>query len=177
MKRFNFCPHCGEEGLSWRDGKRWYCEHCEFTYFHNAAAAAGAVLRYQDEILLTVRRHDPCEGQLDLPGGFVDYKESLEQGLSREINEELNLHVTESQWRYLFSYGNRYEYADIQYYTTDAFFYAELEAKPAIVVSDDVAEARWVKISDIELQNIGLDSVRNAVGRFIEMVRTESEQP
>ncbi|MCG7926376.1 MAG: NUDIX domain-containing protein [Candidatus Thiodiazotropha taylori] len=168
MKRFNFCPHCGSEGLEWREGKQWFCNQCGFTYFHNAAAAVGAVLSFQDQILLTVRKHYPCQGMLDLPGGFVDYHESLEAALSREISEELNLLFSESRWRYLFSYGNRYLYADIQYYTTDAFFLLRLEEKPEIVVGDDVAETRWIKTDQIALEDIGLESVRNAVGRFIQ---------
>ena len=168
MKRFNFCPHCGSEGLTWREEKHWFCDDCGFIYYHNAAAAVGAVLRCRDEILLTVRKHNPCLGMLDLPGGFVDYHESLEQALSREISEELNLPIAENRWRYLFSYGNRYEYADIQYYTTDAFYLLELKDKPKIVIGDDVAEARWVKTKDVTLESIGLESVRKAVGRFLE---------
>ncbi|MCG7874455.1 MAG: NUDIX domain-containing protein [Candidatus Thiodiazotropha lotti] len=167
MKRLNFCPHCGNEGLDWHEGKQWFCNKCKFTYYHNAAAAVGAVLRCQDEILLTVRKHNPCQGMLDLPGGFVDYQESLEVALSREISEELNLLVSERSWRYLFSYGNRYLYADIQYYTTDAFFLLQLEEKPEIV-GDDVVETRWMKINQVALEDIGLESVRNAVGRFMQ---------
>ncbi|ODB82704.1 hypothetical protein A3194_18220 [Candidatus Thiodiazotropha endoloripes] len=167
MKHFNFCPHCGNEGLDWREGKQWFCNNCEFTYYHNSAAAVGAVLSCQDEILLTVRKHNPCQGKLDLPGGFVDYHESLEVALSREIREELNLLVSTQSWRYLFSYGNRYPYADIQYYTTDSFFHLQLEDKPEIVVGDDVAEIRWMKTNQIALEDIGLDSVRNAVEHFI----------
>ncbi|MCG7905039.1 MAG: DNA mismatch repair protein MutT, partial [Candidatus Thiodiazotropha taylori] len=79
-----------------------------------------------------------------------------------------NLLFSESRWRYLFSYGNRYLYADIQYYTTDAFFLLRLEEKPEIVVGDDVAETRWIKTDQIALEDIGLESVRNAVGWFIQ---------
>jgi ADP-ribose pyrophosphatase YjhB (NUDIX family) len=175
MKRFNFCPHCGHEGLTWHEGKYWNCSHCGLTYYHNTAAAVGAVLSYQDEILMTVRKHDPGLNMFDLPGGFADYQESLEQALSREIKEELNLLVAENQWRYLFSYGNRYEYADIQYFTTDAFFLLELRTKPVIVAGDEVAEVRWVKIKDIKLDRIGFESVRQAVKRFQAIGMTETE--
>ncbi len=66
---------------------------------------------------MTVRKHSPGQGALDLPGGFADHYESLEQVLTREVNEELIVVVDVSDWRYLFSFANRYPYAGISYYT------------------------------------------------------------
>lgn len=43
-----------------------------------------------------------------------------------------------TDWRYLFSFANRYPYVGIIYYTADAFFFKELEARPDIVCSDKV---------------------------------------
>ncbi|MBT3046831.1 MAG: NUDIX domain-containing protein [Candidatus Thiodiazotropha sp.] len=163
MKAFNYCPQCGYEGLDWSEDKRLTCHHCGFTYFHNMAAAVGAVLLHGDEILLTVRKHDPARDMLDLPGGFVDRHESLEQALTRELTEELKVVVGESEWRYLFSFPNRYPYAGISYYTSDVFFLKKMETRPEIVVGDDVADAVWVSIADVELESVGLDSVRSAL--------------
>lgn len=100
---------------------------------------------------------------LDLPGGFVDHHESLEQALSRELNEELKVVVSENEWCYLFSFPNLYHYAGITYYTSDLFFLKELEAKPEITVGDDVADAVWVRIKDVSPDRVGLDSVRSAL--------------
>lgn len=163
MKAFNYCPRCGHEGLDWSESKRWTCGRCGFIYFHNVASAVGAVLLHCDEILLTVRKHNPAQGMLDLPGGFVDHHESLEQALSRELTEELKVVVSENEWRYLFSFPNLYPYAGITYYTSDLFFLKELEAKPEITVGDDVADAVWVRIKDVSPDRVGLDSVRSAL--------------
>jgi ADP-ribose pyrophosphatase YjhB (NUDIX family) len=166
MKAFKYCPQCGNEAMVWSEGKRLSCQRCGFIYFHNMAAAVAAVLICQDEILLTVRKHSPSQGMLDLPGGFVNHHETLEQALTRELNEELNLAVAASEWHYLFSYANRYEYAGILYYTSDAFFLNELEFKPEIVVGDDVADASWMKLKEVALESIGLESIRHAVRRL-----------
>ncbi|PVV12834.1 MAG: hypothetical protein B6D77_05055 [gamma proteobacterium symbiont of Ctena orbiculata] len=166
MKVFEYCPKCGHDGLAWREGKQWVCHHCGLTYYHNTAAAVGAVLLYRDEVLMTVRKHGPGQGALDLPGGFVDHCESLEQALTREVNEELNVVVDVSDWRYLFSFANRYPYAGISYYTADAFFLKELETRPDIVSSDDVADAVWIKLKEVTLDSIGFESVRDAVRKL-----------
>jgi ADP-ribose pyrophosphatase YjhB (NUDIX family) len=166
MNAFKYCPRCGGEGLEWSEGKRWTCHHCGFVYYHNIAAAVVAVLLFQDEILLTERKQNPAEGMLDLPGGFVNHHESLEQALTRELKEELNVAVAENDWHYLFSFTNRYDFAGIPYYTSDAFFLKEMEFKPEIVPDDDVADATWIKIKNVTLERIGLESIRLAVGRL-----------
>lgn len=91
---FRFCPKCGVERLVSEDGKSVTCGACGFRYFHNMAAAVMGILTTPSGILLTRRAEDPGKGMLDLPGGFVDYGESLEQALVREIQEELGIRVT-----------------------------------------------------------------------------------
>ena len=42
-------------------------------------------------LLLIERKNDPGKGLYDLPGGFVDYGETLEQGMKRELKEEIGI--------------------------------------------------------------------------------------
>ena len=64
------------------------------------------------------RAKEPAKGTLDLPGGFVDMYETVEDGMRREIKEETGLDVTEIQ--YLFSSPNVY----VQYTNTTAIIAA-----------------------------------------------------
>ncbi|MES9971243.1 MAG: NUDIX domain-containing protein [Candidatus Thiodiazotropha sp.] len=166
MKAFEYCPKCGHDGLTWSEDKRWNCHHCGLIYYHNTAAAVAGVLLNQDKVLMTVRKHGPGQGMLDLPGGFVDQQETLEQALSREVREELNIVVAANDWRYLFSFANRYPYAGIPYHTVDAFFLKQLKVKPDLLCSDDVADAKWIKFTEVAIDRIAFDSVRNAVTRL-----------
>ena len=163
MKNIKYCPNCGCDKFTQHKIKAWHCQSCQFIYFHNTAAAVVAVLRYQDEILLTVRKNNPCKGMFDLPGGFVDYHETLEAALTREIKEELHLDIHVNEWDYFGSYANRYEYEGITYHTADAFFIKGFDKKPDIVADDDVADATWIGIQDIDLTEIGLVSIRHAI--------------
>ncbi len=57
--------------------------HCQFTYFHNPAAAVMVAITVKDELLIAIRGREPGLGGWDLPGGFVDPDESLEQAAIR----------------------------------------------------------------------------------------------
>src|SRR4030042_605907 len=99
MKIFDYCPACGAREIFFDDIKQFKCRACSFTFFQNVAAAAAAILEYDGKILLVKRGQEPEKGKLDLPGGFLDPKESAEDGLRREIREEL--HIDLKQLKYI----------------------------------------------------------------------------
>ena len=121
-------------------------------------------------LLLTRRARDPAAGTLDLPGGFVDPAETLEQALARELEEELGLKIGTGDERYLFSLPNIYPYAGVSYATADSFFRIELATRPDLRALDDVTEVKWMRFADIDAQSIGLESARVAVERFLREV-------
>lgn len=165
MQTANFCPNCGKKKLTQNCAKSFHCQHCSFTYFHNTASAVAGIIRCNQELLLTQRKFAPGKGLLDLPGGFVDYNESLESALNREIKEELSLDIT--QWHYFYSASNQYLYKDVLYFTTDVFFLTTLNQKPTILVNDDVAAVHWFKIDQINYEQIAFPSVSQAIQQFI----------
>jgi NADH pyrophosphatase NudC (nudix superfamily) len=161
---FSYCPSCRSANIEFQQQKLIHCGDCNFSYFHNVATAVGAVIRCQNQILFAVRGRQPGSGMLDLPGGFTDPGESLEQALRREIREELNLEIGEL--RYLFSFANTYPYRDVVYRTADAIFEARLPVKPRIQTADDVAAVRWIDLQAVDLQCIAFESIRQAIGRL-----------
>ena len=96
------------------------CTECGYVYFHNTAAAVAGIIESDGGVLLTVRGKEPEAGLFDLPGGFVDYNESFEQALVREVREELGIDVEITSW--LCSFPNTYIYKRVTYCTCDVFF-------------------------------------------------------
>ena len=90
---FDYCPSCGSRDVYFDNIKKFRCEACDFTFFQNVAAAAAAVLEYDGKIITIKRGQEPKKGMLDLPGGFLDPGETAEDGLKREIREELNIEL------------------------------------------------------------------------------------
>lgn len=164
---FRHCPHCAHPSEC-ASPREFRCAHCAFRYFHNVAAAVAAFIVHDAHLLLTRRAHAPAAGTLDLPGGFVDQQESLEQALARELDEELGLVIAPGQARYVFSLPNHYAFAGVTYATSDSFFRIDYATRPQVLARDDVVEVMWLRFDQIDATVIGLDSARAAVVRFVE---------
>ena len=138
-QKFKFCPHCGSDRFSNPYENRLLCSQCGFTYYVNPPVSVVAVLKNpQNEILLTKRKYDPGKGLFDLPGGFVEEGETLEQALIREIEEELNLKI--SNPIYYKSFVTTYPFKGIVYYPVDTVFICEVSNWAPLKFQDDVAD-------------------------------------
>lgn len=170
MKDLKFCPKCGNESLSWDGEKKWNCKDCDYVLFHNVAGAVAVVIKCGDEILLTRRNQEPKKGKLDLAGGFVDPKESAEETCARELFEEMKIKIDISKLKYLASLPNIYEYKNIIYNTLDLFYEYESEEKFEVNLEiSEISETVWVKIQDINPDDIAFDSQRI----FLEKYKTQ----
>ncbi len=163
---FEFCPRCGSDGLRSRDGRSFVCSGCGFEYFINQAAAVVALIEDDRERLLMTRRgREPKIGTLDLPGGFVDVRETAEHALVREIREELNLEVT--GFSYFGSFPNTYPYGGITYFTLDLAFVCTVNDLTTVRAGDDAEAYLFVPRHEIRPEEIGLDSIRAIVKQYL----------
>lgn len=166
-KTFNYCPNCASKDIAF-DFRKFECHTCGMVYYQNVATATAIILRRNDEILFTVRNREPQKGKLDLPGGFTDPNETAEETCLRELKEELNLDLPKENIRYLLSQPNDYEYKTIPYKTCDLVFEATFPTNAKLQLEEDeIAAIRWVKMKDINLDEIGFVSLRNAVAYYI----------
>ncbi|NDW10272.1 NUDIX domain-containing protein [Dysgonomonas sp. 520] len=167
LAQFNFCPKCGSNRFEENNIKSKKCGNCGFIYYFNSSAATVAViLNQENELLVSTRAFEPAKGTLDLPGGFVDMGESLEDAVVREVKEETNLDVEELQ--YLFSEPNLYMYSGFQVETADAFFLCKVNNTRQLKAEDDVAKLEFIKIKDLDPSKFGLSSIRKGIVKAIE---------
>lgn len=159
------CVKCAQPSLIKHGEKAYVCTLCGFVYFHNVAASVCAMIVCNEQMLLVERAQQPAKGKLDFPGGFVDYDESNEQALTRELMEELQLPIDNMQ--YLFSYPNRYLYKDVLYSTLDSFFEIHLDTKPSFVLQqEEVSRYLWVDVSRANAKKLAFASGQHAFAKF-----------
>lgn len=165
MSFFKFCPSCASTHFSFLDNRRFLCDDCCFTYYHNIAAAVAIVFTFEDKLLFTVRNVDPDKGKWDLPGGFIDPNETAEEAASREIREELGIEISNSDLKYITTSPNNYLYKNVPYRTMDIFYECGLTSDVIKVeAEDEIQELIWVKRSEIDLEKIGFVSIRKVIG-------------
>ena len=128
QKAWKHCPLCGTESTT-AGSHPFSCSNtdCGYQFYFSPVTAVGAlIVDPQGRLLFIVRGKDPGKGKLGLPGGFVDSGETAEVALIREVEEELSLTIT--QYQYLASFPNRYDYAGISLPVTDLFFVSWVES-------------------------------------------------
>ena len=111
------------------------------------------------------RGKEPAKGTLDLPGGFVDMQETIEDGMRREIQEETRLMVSEV--KYLFSIPNQYLYSDMLIHTIDMFYEVYVSNDVHPVADDDAAALEWLPLEQVNPKDFGLKSISLGVARYL----------
>ena len=164
---FKFCPSCASTDFTFPENRRFLCNACRFTYYHNIAAAVAIVFTFEDKILFAVRNIDPDKGKLDLPGGFIDPNETAETAACREIEEELGIAIQPQDLRYITTSPNNYLYKNVPYRTLDIFYECALPSEVIkIKAEDEIQELIWVQRSQIDLTKIGFISIRNVIEKY-----------
>lgn len=161
---FQYCPKCGGSQLTGWHQKGMRCAACQFVYFHNSAAAVAGIIETDKGIVLTQRAIEPKRGFLDLPGGFVDYRESFEQALRREIAEEIGADAFD--FRYIGSFSNVYEYGGVTYFTADAVFACRANHLPEQVANDEIAAIVVVNPREFDLERLAFESLKAALRQY-----------
>jgi ADP-ribose pyrophosphatase YjhB (NUDIX family) len=156
---FRFCPRCGAPRAAENVGQIPLRCACNFTLFFNPTVAAAAwVHDPAGRILLIRRAKEPAAGKLGIPGGFLDIGETAEEGLRREVREEVGLEI--DGIRFLMSCPNMYLYREVTYPVVDLVFTARAiqpeNAKPL----DGVAGIEWKFPTGVDPEELAFPSMR-----------------
>lgn len=86
---YSYCSCCGAKyGV---DAWPRACTACDSLTWRNPIPVGVALLPVGDRLVGIRRGIDPKRGEIALPGGFIDYGESWQEGVCRELREELGI--------------------------------------------------------------------------------------
>jgi len=108
-KRTIVCPRCGKEIESYR----------------NPFPTVDVIIELESRGIVLIRRKNPPYGWA-IPGGFVDYGESLEEAALREAKEETNLDVQSLRQLHTYSDPRR----DPRHHSISTVYVAEARGFP-----------------------------------------------
>lgn len=130
-------------------------------------AVSAAIFR-DGKVLLTRRARSPAKGFYSLPGGRVEFGESLHQALSREVDEETGLEikiVSLAGWREVLPAA-----PGASHYLIMSFAACWVAREP--VLNDELDDYRWIapdalgSLGDLKLTG-GLEEIIQSAHRLI----------
>lgn len=113
------------------------------------ALAVDIIIEMGNGGIVLIRRKNPPHGWA-IPGGFVDYGESMETAAVREAEEETMLKITLTRQMHTYSDPSR----DPRFHTVSSVYVAVAEGEPQ--GADDAMEARIFKMNALP-ENIVFD--------------------
>lgn len=122
---------------------------------HPLLTVDAIVLCDDDTIVLVRRRNDPYKGSWALPGGFVEYGETVELAVLREVKEETGLDIDLKGISGVYSHPDR----DPRGHTVTICYKAH-KIGGKLRADSDALEAACVKVEDALTYKLAFDHVQ-----------------
>ncbi len=102
---------------------------------------AAVIKNSQGKLLIVRRGHEPEKGRWALPGGHLEWGETLSQALRREVQEEVGLIICPERLLYV----AELRLPDTHFVVLD--FAASLNGQGLLHPHSDATEAQWMDLS------------------------------
>ena len=181
IDKFKYCPNCKAKiKLSNRPaspaGRLIDCTFCGFHFYINPAPTNGLILENEKgEILLVKRKYPPKKGYWDIPGGFVDFGETIEESLRREIKEELEIDITDL--KYFTSTADRYLFKGVDYHTLCFVFLGKFVGKKNLSPSDDIDEIKFFSKNNLPFDRLAFPGLIGVYKNYLSSFHQSNRSP
>src|SRR5262249_27365394 len=104
LKKNTHCSYCGSP---FAENSPWprTCAPCRNVTYLNPLPVAVAIVPVGSGVLCIRRTIEPAIGQVALPGGFLEFGETWQEGCARELREETGLKIDPGEVRLFRAYS------------------------------------------------------------------------
>lgn len=145
LKKVIFCLYNQEAFAAFKKHATGYLEYMQHKVSNGPFTTVDTIIELsvgREEGIVIIERTNPPFGWA-LPGGFVDYGESLEEAVVREAKEETNLELFDLKQFHTYSAPDR----DPRFHTIGTVFVAKGKGSPK--AGDDAKGLKVVKLSEL----------------------------
>lgn len=150
----NFCSHCGAPvSLKIPAGDnlpRHVCEQCGTIHYQNPKVVVGALVEWEDSILMCRRAIEPRYGFWTLPAGFMENNETTEEAAQRETREEAGAQI---------ALGPMFTYVDLPHISQIHIIYRARLLSLDFHPGEESLEARLIHEADIPWADLAFRSI------------------
>ena len=160
----NFCSNCASPDLRTQvppgdNRPRTVCGNCGEIHYRNPKIIAGCLLIFGGKVLLCRRAIEPRAGYWNVPAGFLELGETVEDGAKREVWEEAEARVQNLRLQTVFTFTN--------YWHVYLQFVGEL-VDGQFGVGEESTESRLFAEGEIPWDELAFESSRFALRKYFE---------
>ncbi len=149
LTEITFCLNNREAFEVFKKGVLGYLEYVTTKLSGGPFVTVDVIIELPEGIVIIERSNPPFGWAL--PGGFVDYGESLEDAVTREAKEETGLDLIQVKQFHTYSDPQR----DPRFHTIGTVFIAKAKGTP--MAGDDAAGLKVIKLSQIDKMEFAFD--------------------
>ena len=158
----NYCSNCGSDKITRKTPVddhqlRLTCSSCESVFYENPKIVVGTIPIFNNKILLAKRGIEPQKGKWNLPAGFLEVNETLEEGATRETVEETNAEISKLKVHSIYQSKSNHLYI---------FYLAELSSEKYNTTTEST-DIRFFNIEDIPWDTLAFSSNTFTLKTFI----------
>ncbi len=162
---YRYCAWCSKKVIK-KSNSHGICVSCGRHWYTNPAPANALILENErGEILLAKRLFPPKKGYWDVPGGFAEISETMEESLVREIKEELGISI--SDYIYFGSYPDTYTYKGLTIPTLNFIYTARVSSDTHLTASDDISEVQYFPKSKIPFTKLAFPYLQRVLKDYL----------
>ena len=119
----------------------------------------GAIIVYDNRLLLVRRANPPLQGEWSVPGGLVEAGETIKEAVIREVREETGLDVEPVKLVEVFERILRDKDACVQYHFVLIDYLCRVISGDAMA-SSDVTDLIWATVDELESYSVAEETRR-----------------